>query len=176
MLWIKCPCLFGQENKSSDWLLWWLKMEVLMQNNNFVVSRFSGVLQMAKKILFQKQIKRTSLLCQNRQIDETDYESLFLFQNKKQSEKNLGVRSSSGHLKVLKSNFLKIWMIGWRFNLKSLHCMHCYIILYFSELTQTNSLKQTLRSGRCYWHVLSFSILKDIKWDSRKFHHFLLLI
>ena len=43
-------------------------MEVLTQNNDFVMFLFSGVLQMAEKILFQKQIKRDSLPCQNKQF------------------------------------------------------------------------------------------------------------
>lgn len=43
-------------------------MEVLMQNNDFVMSLFSGVLQMAAKILFWKQIKRDFLPHQDKQI------------------------------------------------------------------------------------------------------------
>lgn len=43
-------------------------MEVLMQNNDFVMFLFSGVLQMAENILFWKQIKRDFLPCQNTQI------------------------------------------------------------------------------------------------------------
>lgn len=43
-------------------------MEVLTQNNDFVMFLFSRVLQMAEKILFQKQIKRDFLPCQNKQI------------------------------------------------------------------------------------------------------------
>ena len=43
-------------------------MEVLTQNNDFVMFLFSGVLQMAQKILFQKQIKRDSLPCQKKQL------------------------------------------------------------------------------------------------------------
>ena len=43
-------------------------MEVLTQNNDFVMFLFSGVLQMAEKILFQKQIKRDSLPCQKKQF------------------------------------------------------------------------------------------------------------
>ena len=43
-------------------------MEVLTQNNDFVMFLFSGVLQMAEKILFQKQIKRDSLPCRKNQF------------------------------------------------------------------------------------------------------------
>lgn len=43
-------------------------MEVLMQNNDFVMFLFSGVLQMAVKILFWKQIKRDFLPRQNKKI------------------------------------------------------------------------------------------------------------
>lgn len=38
-------------------------MEVLTQNNDSVMFLFSGVLQMAEKILFQKQIKKDFLPC-----------------------------------------------------------------------------------------------------------------
>lgn len=41
-------------------------MEVLTQNNDFVMFLFSGVLQMEEKILLQKQIKSGFLPCQKK--------------------------------------------------------------------------------------------------------------